>query len=95
MPEDPNPEIWAADVLEEVIRKPIQVAAPKSTPVKMKIPRILDGFPDPDLKLCEEILSKLPGYAVVLGQGRVQVHLNAPMESSFHGAEAPQRVRQM
>ena len=88
MPQHPNPDICATDVVQKVIRKPIQIAAPKSTPVKMEILWVRGCLPDPNLKLCEEILPELFGNAGIRAEDAVQILLNRPVESNVHGAES-------
>ncbi len=61
----------------------------------MEVLWVTSRFPGPDLKLRKEILTKLPRDSVVLTQDRIQVPLDVPVESRFHGAEAQPRVRQM
>ena len=84
----------APNIVEEMIRESIEIAAPKPASVEMEILRVLGHLPDPDLKLPEEILAQLPRHTEVLVQNRVQVCLNAPVKPSSHGNEAQQRVRQ-
>lgn len=94
MPEHPNSDLCASNVIQEMIGESIQIEAPKSTSVKMEILRVCNYLADPELKLREEILSELPRHSEVFVQDRVQVRLNTPVKSSFHGNEAQQRVRQ-
>lgn len=93
MPQHPDPDLSAADVVQEMIRESVEITASKPTPVKMEILGILDHLPDPDLKLREEVLAELSRHAVVTAQNHVQICLNTPVESNFHGGEAQQRVR--
>ena len=93
VPQHPNPDMCAPNVVQKMIRESIQIAAPEPTPVKMEILRILNHLPNPDLKLCKEIITELLRYAEILVQNRVQICLNTPVESSVHGSEARQRVR--
>lgn len=95
VPEHPNPDIFSADVVQEVVRKSVEVAAPKSTAVKMETPRILDRLAEPDLKLREEVLSKLVRDVIVLPQDLLQVRMNTPVESNFHVGGVPQQVGRM
>ena len=92
MPQHPNPDIFSADVVQEVVRKAVQITAPKSTPVKMETPGILDSLTEPDLKLREEVLPNLMRHLIVLLQNLVQVRLNTPVESNFHVGGARQRA---
>lgn len=94
VPQHPNPDICAPDIVQKMIRETIQIAAPKSTPVKMEVLWVRGCLPDPNLKLGEEILSKLLRHAVIPAQDRVQIRLHALVESNVHGAEARQPVGQ-
>ena len=93
MPEHPNPDEFPTDVVQEVIRKALEIAPPKSAPIKMEALGILGNPPDSDLKFRIEVLAKLIRHFAVLPQNLVQIRLNPPVESNFHGGEAPQRVR--
>jgi hypothetical protein len=59
----------------------------------METPGFLDGIMDSDLKLCEEVLSKLIRNLIILPQNLVQVRLNSSVESNFHDGEAQPRAR--
>jgi len=93
VPQHPNPDVLSANVIQEMIRETVQITATKPASVKMEIPGIFDRFPDADLKLGKEILSKLMRNAIVLAQNFVQVRLNLSVEPSFHGGEALQPIR--
>jgi len=68
MAQHPNPEAISPDVIEEVVRKALEITPSKSAPIKMEAARILGSSPDPDLKLCEEVLAQPFGNIVVLPQ---------------------------
>ena len=59
VPQHPNPDISFADVVQEVVRKALQITAPKPAPIEMETPGIFNGIADSDFKLCEKVLSKL------------------------------------
>ena len=84
--------MFSADVVQEVVRKAIQITPPKSAPVKMETPGILGNLAEPDLKLREKVLPKLMRDVIVLPQNFVQVRLNTPVESNFHAGGAQQRA---
>ena len=48
-----------------MVRKAIQVVAPKFASIKMETSRILGHFPDTDLKLREEVLRELARFFMV------------------------------
>ena len=59
----------------------------------MKMPWVLKGFIEPDLKLRKKVFSKLIRDAVIFVEYLPQVRLDQPVKSNFHGVEAPQRAR--
>lgn len=89
----PNPDIRVPDVIKEVVRKPVQIAAPEAASIKMEVLWIRADLVDPDLKLSEEIVTELPRNAIVLPQNFVQVPLNTPMKPNLHVGEAPRQAR--
>jgi len=56
--EHPDPEVILANVVQEMLGEPVKITATKPASIKVKIPRILDGFANPDLELREEVVSK-------------------------------------
>jgi hypothetical protein len=76
-----------------MIRKSIEIAAPKPTPVEMEILWVRNRLPDPDLKFRKEILAEPLRHTVVPPQNLVHIALNTPVKSSFHVDEAQRRVR--
>ena len=93
MTQYPNPDLLAPDVVQEVIRKALEITAPKSAPIKMEAPWVFDNSTNFDLKFREEILAELNRNIRVLLQDLVQVRLHPLVESNFHGGEAQPRVR--
>jgi hypothetical protein len=82
------------DVIQNVVRKALQVTAPKPAPIKMETPRVLDDPADSDLKLGEKVLPQLMRDVIVLPQNLVQVRLNPPVEPKLHVGEAQQQAGQ-
>ena len=93
VPQHPNANKISANVVQEVVRKAIQITASKPTPIKMEPLRILDRFIDSNLKLRKEVLPKLAGNLIVLLQNLVQIRLNSPVESNIHDGEAQPPIR--
>ncbi len=56
-------------------------------------PEIFGDSTNPDLKLRGEILAERNRNIRVLLQNLVQIRLDPPVESDFHGGEAQRRVR--
>ena len=77
-----------------MIRKSIEIAAPKPTPVEVEILWVRNRLPDPYLKLRKEILAELLRHTVVPPQNLVYIALNTPVKPSFHVGEAQRRARQ-
>ncbi len=77
-----------------MIRKSIEIAAAKPTPVEMEIVWVRNRLPNPNLKLRKEILTELLRHTVVPPQNLVRIVLNTPVKSNFHVGEAQRRVRQ-
>ena len=88
----PNPDELISDVVQEMVREAVQIAAAKAAAIKMEILRVSEGFLDPNLKLCEKILSKLIRDVMIPLQNLIQVRLNSPVEPSFHVGGARQRA---
>ncbi len=93
MAQYPNPDILAPEVVQEVIRKALEITAPKSTAIKMEAAWVFGNSTNSDLKFCEEILTESNRNIRVLLHDLVQVRLNPLVESNFHGGEAQPRVR--
>ena len=55
----PNPDVAFADVVQEMVRETVQIAPPESASVEVKESRILNSLLNAELKLDEEIVSKL------------------------------------
>lgn len=89
----PNPDVLPSNIVQEMVRKTIQIAAPKSAPIKVKESRILGSFPDPNVKLGIKVIPKPKRNAIILPENHIQISLNLPVKSSFHGTEAPQPAR--
>jgi hypothetical protein len=85
MAHDPDPGILSPDVVQEMVRKSFQIAAPKSATVKMEALGILGDPTDTNLKFREEIIAQLSRSVRVLFQDFVQVRLDPLVESNFHG----------
>jgi hypothetical protein len=77
-----------------MIRKSIEIAAPKTTPVEMEIVWVRNRLPNSNLKLRKEILGELLRHTVVPPQDLVHIALNTPVKSNFHVGEAQRRARQ-
>ena len=57
MTQDPNPDIFSPDVVQEMIGKPLQIAAPESVRIKMEAPGVLGDSADANLKFRKEVLA--------------------------------------
>lgn len=93
MTQYPNPDVLSANVVEEMIRKALEITPSKSGPVKMEALGIFHDPPKPDLKLREEILSQLIRNCRVPAQDFIEVNLNSFVESKFHGGGDRRPVR--
>ena len=68
VPQHPNPDVFSVYVVQEVLRKAIEITAPQSAPIKMETPRVFGDLTDSDLKLREEVLPKLARNLIVFPQ---------------------------
>ena len=91
---DPNPDVLPSNVVEEVIRKPVQIAPSETAPVEVKIPRIVNRLLKTYLQLSKEIISELVRNRIVPLQDLVQIRLHPPMEQCFHGVSDRQQADQ-
>lgn len=65
-----------------MVRESIQIAAPKTTGIKMKEPRIGADLLQPHPELCEKVVTQLIRNGVILFQNFIQIALNATVEFS-------------
>ena len=93
MAQYPNSDTLPPNIVQEVVRKTLKTATPKSCPVEMEALGIFGDSVKADLKLREEILSQLNRNLRVSLQDFVQVRLNSLMESKLHGGEARRLIR--
>jgi hypothetical protein len=94
MAQHPDPDLLTPDIIKKMIGKSLEITAPKAAPIEMVAPRILGNSTDPDLKLCEEILSELMRDVIVFAQDLVQVRLNPSVKSKLHFGEGRPPTRQ-
>ena len=59
MAQDPNPDMLSTDIVQEIIRKALEIAPPEPALVKMEAPGIFGDFADADTKFRKEILAEL------------------------------------
>ena len=78
----PNPQSIFLDVVQEMIGKPVKIAAPEPTGIEMEKPWIRARLLDTDLELRKEVLTQLFGNSVILCENLVQVRLDAPVKPS-------------
>ena len=93
MSQHPNPDVLSANVVQEMVGETIQITTAKSAPIEVEEPGILNGFPNTDVKLGKEVVSKLVRNRIILPQNLFQIHPNSPVKPSLHGAEARQQAR--
>lgn len=89
----PDSYIHSSDVVQEVIRKPLEVTAAKSAPIKMKPTGILGNPANPNSKFRKEILTEPNRNLRIPLQDFIQILLNPLVESNFHAAEVRRQVR--
>lgn len=92
MPQHQNSHEISPDVIEKVIRKPLQIVAPQAAGIKVVKSRILPSSSKPDLKLRKEIISEFRRDFVVAGKDPVQIALDTPMKPNLHDSSTPPPV---
>jgi hypothetical protein len=59
VPQHPHSNKLPANVVKEMVRESVKIAATQPASIKVEIPWILDGLLNTDLEFCEKIISKL------------------------------------
>ncbi len=93
--EYPDPNVAPTDVVKEVVRKSLEVAAPETSMIEVKIFGIRLHFANAHLELGEKVVSELERNLVVLQQNLIEIQLDSPVKPSFHGSSAPPRAHRM
>jgi len=73
MPEHPYADRHFPNIVEEVVRKPVEVATPQAGSIEMKKLRVLANFRESQQKLRMKIISERFGNIIILCQGLVEV----------------------
>jgi len=89
----PNPDKWFTNVVKKMVGEAVKVTATKPAVVKMEEPRVLQSFPETDLKLHPEIRLKLGRSVVIFPADLVEIRLDPLVEFKFHDAQAQPRAR--
>jgi hypothetical protein len=66
MAENPDPNVMPSNVVKEMVRKSLEVAAPETSMIEVKIFGIRLHFANAHLELGEKVVSKLERNRVVL-----------------------------
>lgn len=72
------------DVIQEMVGKPLQITASQAAGIEVIEAWIRTGFPNPDLKLGEEVVSENIGDGIILAENLVEISPNPPVEASDH-----------
>ncbi len=89
----PDPHVPAFDVVQKVVGKSIEIAAPQPARIEVKILGILAGLAHAYLKLGEEVLPQLFRNLVILSEDLVEVVLDPPVKSNLHAIEDQKPAR--
>ena len=76
MANHPYPDILLTDVVQEVVGEAVKVTATKPAAVEMEEPRVLQSFPETDLKLHAEIRLKLGRSVAIFPADLVEIRLD-------------------
>lgn len=86
MAHDPDPDAAIPDVIEKVIWKALQIAAPQTTRIEMEESWIRARFTDSASEFRKEIVFQFVRDVAVFRQDFVQVRLDPAMDSNVHEA---------